>query len=210
MLYIQKKLEDCLLGIWKVEETSEELLSMLQCKKWLNHFLTVKSAARIREMLATRVLLKKLLGEEKEICYFASGKPYLADGSYQISISHTRGYVALVLNKKQTMGLDIEQRTDKIFRVRDRVVSSTEFICDDNQQVHLLLHWSAKEAMFKYLNAEGVDFRGNLHVSAFQPEDEGFFEVQETKTVQTQVFRAYYLVTDDFVLVCLLEKDIVR
>lgn len=205
MLYIQKEIEGCLLGVWKVEESSDELFSMLHQKEWLEPIFLMKSASRRQEMLASRVLLTSLLGEEKEICYYPSGKPFLADKSYQISISHTKGYVAIMLDKEQTMGLDIERRTDKIFRVRDRVVSSSEFIDEENQQIHLLLHWSAKEAMFKYLNAEGVDFRRNLHVFPFIPQKKGFFEVKETKTERAQQFRACYWVTDDFVLVGLLE-----
>lgn len=208
MLYLKREIGKTLLGIWQVEETCEELSLVLLHQEWLDLISKVHSTSRKREMLATRVLLKELLGEEKQICYYNSGKPYLSDNSYQISISHTKGYVAIVLDKKNTVALDIEQRTDKIFRVRDRVVSSSDFIDPTNELVHLLLHWSAKEAMFKYLDAEGVDFRSNLHIKDFKPQTEGVFEASESKTDKGQTFDAHYMVNKEFVLVCLLKKAV--
>lgn len=204
MLYLKKYIGKSLLGIWKVEETCDELSSLLEHKDWLESVYKAKSESRWREMLAARVLLKELLGEEKRISYYKSGKPYLSDDSYKISISHTRGYVAVILHQTQTMGLDIEKQTDKIFKVKDRIITSSDYIDTGNAQTHLLLHWSAKEAMFKYLDAQGVDFRKNLHVESFIPKSCGTFRVSESKTIQKQSFDAYYMVEIDFVLVCLV------
>lgn len=205
MLYLKKELEDeILLGIYKVEESSEDLLSQLLHREWLGDVFSAKSESRKREMLASRVLLKTLLGDEKQICYYPSGKPFLYDQSYQISISHTKGYVAIALHKHRTMGLDIEQCTDKILRVRERLITRYDYIDPTNERNHLLLHWSAKEAIFKYLDATSVDFRRNLHVEPFTPSLQGVFKVSESKTVDCQKFKASYLIEDDFVLVCLI------
>lgn len=207
MLYLKKEIGKSLLGIWKVEEGCEYLLSLLDHKEWLDIVFGAKSDSRRLEMLATRVLLKELLGEEKQISYFPSGRPYLEDNSFQISISHTKGYVAIVLDKTRTMGMDIEYRSDKIFKVRDRVITPSDYIDSANEQVHLLLHWSAKEAMFKFLDAEGVDFRRNLHVESFVPKEQGMFNVWESRTEAKHQFEAHYLVRSDFVLVCLISSD---
>ena len=68
------------------------------------------AAHRRLEWLAVRVLLYTLSGEEKEIAYHPSGKPYLADDSASISISHTKGYVAVALGLPgREVGVDIEQ-----------------------------------------------------------------------------------------------------
>lgn len=207
MIYLKKHInEDTFWGIWKVEETNEYLLSTLDHQEWLQEVLVAKSTSRQLEMLATRVLLKELLGEEKQICYFASGKPYLHDESYHISISHTKGYVAVALSKRYTMGLDIEQCTDKILRVKERFTTRYDYIESSNERNHLLLHWSAKEAMFKYLNTEGVDFRRNLHIEPFVPKDKGSFIASESVTETRQHFDAQYIVEKDFVMVCLVER----
>ena len=78
-----------LLGIWKSDETTEQLLASLEHKDWYREKLAVFSEKRKHEWLSVRVLLKALCGEEKEIAYYSSGRPYLKDGSRYISISHT-------------------------------------------------------------------------------------------------------------------------
>ncbi|MDR1090119.1 MAG: hypothetical protein LBL79_03510 [Prevotella sp.] len=204
MLYSREYItESTLLGIWKTEETRDELLSMLCHHEWIQNIYSIKSESRVLEILAARVLLKELLGEEKEICYNSSGKPFLTDGSYHISVSHTRGYVGVALNKDKFPGLDLEQISGKIFRVRSRLISSHEYIDRDNELIHLLLHWSAKEAMIKFLDVEGIDIRRHLFVDRFIPRQKGCFPASESRTETHYQFDVYYRVEKDFVVVCL-------
>lgn len=205
MLYCKKYIsETSLLGIWQIDESKDELLSLLDDKDSLDAILSLKSEIRVLEMLAGRVLLKELLGEEKRICYTPSGKPYLEDASFHISISHTKKYVGVVVDAINPLGLDLEQIGDKIKRVRSRVVSDREYIDPDNEVVHLLLHWSAKEAMFKHMDEEGVNFLNHLFVEPFNPERTGYFSASETRTDKKTRFDAYYEVKEEFVLVCVL------
>lgn len=207
MLYLRKYIsESTLLGVWKIDESKDELLSSLDDHEHLDEILSMKSQSRILEMLAVRVLLKTLLNEEKKIGYLPSGKPYLIDHSYNISISHTRGYVTVALDRYHLIGLDIEHVSEKILKVKDRLLSEGEYIHQEDELVHLLLHWSAKEAMFKFLDAEGVDFKYHLFVDAFIPEDRGMFTASETRTNEMHRFDAYYWVRENFVLVCLVKK----
>lgn len=204
MLYSKEYItESTLLGIWKIEETREELLSMLQHHEWIQSIYTIKSESRILEILAARVLFKELLGEEKEIYYNSSGKPFLTDKSYHISVSHTKGYVGVVLNKEKFVGLDLEQISDKIFRVRERLISPYEYIDKDNELIHLLLHWSAKEAMIKFLDIDGIDIRRHLFIDKFIPREKGHFPAAESRTETHYQFDVYYQMEKDFVVVCL-------
>lgn len=204
MLYCKKYIsETTLLGIWKIEESREDLLAKLDDRESIDSILSMKSDLRILEMLAGRVLLKELLGVEKRICYTSSGKPYLEDGSFHISISHTKKYVGVVVDAVNPLGLDLEQIGDKIKRVQSRVISDKEYITPDNEVAHLLLHWSAKEAIFKYLDEEGVDFLHHLFVEPFTPECSGHFSALEKRTHRNIRFEAYYEVNDEFVLVCM-------
>ncbi|MDU1889733.1 MAG: hypothetical protein E6767_03505 [Dysgonomonas sp.] len=207
MLYSKKYITDTtLIGIWKVEESREEMLSTLAHHEWVELIQTIKSESRVLEILAARLLLKELAGEEKQVYYNSSGKPFLSDNSFHISVSHTKKFIAVALNKKKPIGLDIEQISDKIQRVKSRVIAKDEYIDSDNELVHLLLHWSAKEAMFKFLDADSIDFREHLIVGNFKPKREGEFFASEHKTDSNHKFKAYYLVEDEFVMVC-LEED---
>src|SRR5699024_12389607 len=98
---------EVLLGILKSDETTEQLLASLEHKDWYREKLAVFSEKRKHEWLSVRVLLKALCGEEKEIAYYSSGRPYLKDGSRYISISHTRGYVAVALHSSCEVGMEI-------------------------------------------------------------------------------------------------------
>jgi hypothetical protein len=57
-------------GIWKIEESSDELLKLLENKQPYYSFVTdTMTEARKREWLASRVLVKRLLGFEPDISY---------------------------------------------------------------------------------------------------------------------------------------------
>jgi phosphopantetheinyl transferase len=204
MLYSKEYItESTLLGVWKIEETREELLSMLQHHGWVRNINSVKAESRVLEILAARVLFKELSGEEKEVFYNSSGKPFLTDGSFHISISHTRGYVGVALNKEKSVGLDLEQISEKIYKVRSRLISPCEYIDKDNELIHLLLHWSAKEAMIKFLDIDGIDICKHLLIDRFIPHEKGYFSAAESRTETHYQFDIFYKVEKDFVIVCL-------
>lgn len=207
MFYYKQEIGFSQLAVWRIDETKEELLSMLDRKDWLDNFIHIKSESRILEILAVRVLIKELVGEEKKIEYLPSGRPFLADQSYHIGISHTRKYVSIVLNQYYPVALDMEQISDKVRRVRSRLVSEAEYIDEQQDIIHLLLHWSTKEAIFKYIDMEAVDFRKHLLVEHFSPQSFGLFTARESRTDNVHQFSVYYWLMEDFVLVYILSSD---
>lgn len=190
-------------GIWKTEESTEELLSLLpDSKRYEQQLSRFSSPRRKLEWLSVRVLLYQLLGEEKRIEYAPSGKPRLADSSYFISISHTRGYVAVILSSVSEVGVDIEQYGLKVHKVAHKYMRADE-IPSEYQETNtwsLLLHWSAKEVMFKCMDTSEVDFREHLRVSPFQVCEYGEFLAEEYRTDQKKKFIIRYLLHPDFVM----------
>lgn len=215
---------DSILGIWKIEETIEELRSLLtdaSCDDsvWLNY----KSSSRQAEYLTARVLLKELCGMEHNIQHNLSGKPFLSDGSYNISISHTRGYVALALNPNKEIGIDIEYFSDRVLKIESRFVRKDEFpnsrvdvnlemcadMCADmcaysitNIRIcRLLLIWSGKETLFKVLNSSEVDFLEHLRIFPFEiVSGTGVMNAKEYKTPAQKDYTVNYILNSDFVL----------
>lgn len=201
MLIYKEKNNDYKWGIWKMEENPELLLSQLDNKQDLIDFTQgVSSPARTLERIAVRVLLKTLLKEEKTISYYPNGKPYFEDNSINISISHTKEYVAVILSESQLIGIDIEYISDRVKRVRPRFISDSEYIDPENEIIHLLLHWSAKETMYKALSKEKIDLKNNFRISKFIPQQKGCFEASETFTENNHHFRIQYIVTDVYVV----------
>ena len=77
-------------GIWKIEESSEVLLSLLRNREeHLPQLELIRTEQRRREWLACRVLLQELTGGPVCVAYRPNGAPYLSGSSLHISISHT-------------------------------------------------------------------------------------------------------------------------
>lgn len=194
----------CRWGIWKADETVEELLALLPHKeKYEADICGFTANSRKLERLAVRVLLYKMLGEEKEIGYRSSGKPYSADGSASISISHTKGYVAVLLGgPEKEVGIDVECYGERVRKVAHKFVREDESVSwyKGTETWSLLLHWSAKETMFKCMNTSDVDFRKHLHILPFTVEEQGVFSAVEYRTAEKRNFRIHYYLFPDFVL----------
>jgi phosphopantetheinyl transferase len=190
-----------------LNETPEELLSQLDKKEWYLPTLSKMSEQRRREWLAVRVLLKKTLGEEKQIGYTELGKPYLIDQSHHISISHTKGFVAIALDNKHPVAVDIERISPRVQKLQSRFMNDTEEkqLSVNQPLIHALLHWSAKETLFKYLDENDIEFKSQLHIHAFEPVvgEWGECTAHETRTEKQQLLTIRYRVGDEYVITAL-------
>lgn len=210
-IFAQQKDDSSQRGIWKMEETLDELLAQLPERTVYEQELQrFRTDHRKQEWLSVRVLLYLLLGEEKKICYEPSGKPYLEDHSFFISISHTKGYVAVILSRTMDVGIDIEQYGQRIHKVAFKFMRADEqaSLYRDESTWGLLLHWSAKEVMFKCMDTSEVDFREHLQIFPFVVGEQGMFDAQEYRTEHRQNFRIHYQVFDDFVLTWQANKPV--
>jgi 4'-phosphopantetheinyl transferase EntD len=192
------------IGIIPIQYDAETLLLQLAHKEWYLPFIENMTEKRKCEWLSVRVLLKKLLGTEKEIRYNPLGKPYLSDHSSHIGISHTKGYAALIVDKKKEVAIDIETISPRIDRIRSRFLNGEEEIAISkvNERIHLLLHWTAKETIFKLLNTKKVDFKSHLHIYPFEPliNEWSNFESSETRTGKQNKYTVNYFVNENYVL----------
>ena len=203
-LFLQHKTVDMQWAVWKMEESLDVLLSLLpntrkiSCEKELLRF---TSERRKMEWLSVRVLLYSMLQEDKEIVYSSEGKPFLSDHSFYISISHTKGYVAVALSSLNSVGIDIEQYGQRVHRVSDRYIRPDEQVESYQEDLTwgLLLYWSAKETIFKRMENADADFR-KLRLAHFIPQVEGTFQVQEFATQQQKLYTVGYRIESDFVL----------
>lgn len=192
-------------GVWKVTETAEELESIL-CEKILytRDLNALKSPKRRMELLGVRVLLKFLAGEEKRILHEPSGKPFLEKDNRRITISHTQGYVAVGIHENAVPGIDIERFGEKVRKVstyfiREDEMSGAELMSETGCLYQLLLHWSAKETMYKVLERDAVDFIRHLRISPFILGQEGVFTGETLLPGTEDFFRIHYFIHRDFV-----------
>ena len=203
-LYRTYRKDNLVVGVWKVDETVEQLRSMFhRFSIYEEGFSRFSAEKRKQEWLAVRILLKELCGgEEKEIAYCPSGKPYLKDGSACVSFSHTHGYVAVAIHPSMNVGIDIEQYGTRVRRVASRFIREDEKVSvEAGDEVYaLLLHWSAKETMFKLMEDEAVDFLEHLRIFPFTLQESGGMEAQEYRSSKERKFLIHYDTHPDYVL----------
>lgn len=201
---------DVEIGIWKMEEDEAQLLSRLPAavSRGVERF---TAPHRRQEWLSVRLLLLTLLSRQGGcndsdalIGYTAAGAPYLLDRSRAVSISHTKGYVAVALAPWGSRpGLDIEQWGERVLKVASRFLREDEEapLYEGSRVAALLLHWSAKEALFKSLEQqEAVDFKAHLRIFPFEMATEGRFVAQEYRTPLQRRYSLSYRLFPDFVL----------
>ncbi len=195
--------DDVILGIRKIDTNPDFLINMLpegQREIVKTQISKMRAKSRVVEWLNTRVLLFELLGEEKTISKYPNGRPFLVDKSYKISISHTRNYVAILLSTTRHVGIDIEMISDRVTRLYDKFISDDEYIDSKQDIIHQLLHWSAKETLFKIMKESDIDFKEHLRIFPFIPEKMGVFDAKEFKTEKQKSYHVHYEVLDDAVL----------
>ena len=121
--------------------------------------------------LAVRKLLKN---EDSELTieYDSKGKPYL-NKEKGISISHSNEIVAICISNETHFGIDIQHKTDKIFKIKSKFLSKKEgkFLCKTDNMEFLIKVWSAKESIFKALGKEGVSFLNDIEIDTSNDKD---------------------------------------
>jgi 4'-phosphopantetheinyl transferase len=196
--------DDCIMGLWEIQEDFDTLFETVALdtaeKKTLFEF---KNIARQIEWLSVRALLKELTQCEAKIIYNEEHKPFLLDNSFNISISHSHKLTSILLSKQKRVGIDLEYRSHRINRIAHKFINENEYITTDKnfEQLHLYIHWCAKEALYKICDKKNINFKDNLTISPFEIKHEGKITgVHHDEHIHDE-FQLKYEVRDNYVIV---------
>ncbi len=169
--------------LWKIipgelddKHLSKEEIGLLKIRKEKNS----------REyFLAARKLLKNE-DSELTIKYDSKGKPYL-NKQKGISISHSNEIVAIGISNEIDFGIDIQYKTDKVFKIQNKFLSEMEskFLGKKIDLESLIKVWSAKESIYKALGKEEVSFSNDLEIETINDKDffrAGYYRKDNIKT----------------------------
>lgn len=174
-LVINDKWPEAHLLIWKLEEDTNYYLSRVKlCEEELEKFHKIKVEGRKKEFLCARMLLQMFLGASVELSYHQDGRPFLKNNVCHISISHSKTHLGILLSHVGAPGLDIELVSSRPSRIYDKFVGKEEkqFVRKEDQKATTLL-WSAKEAIFKMICRQGIDFKTAIKLNPFSIADKG-------------------------------------
>lgn len=188
---------DVQLGIWKIEEPVTALLERFpHLEKTVESYHSIE---RKRQKLAVYALLYAMTGKQDVwISHDTNGKPLLEN--YQISISDTHGFAAIILSKSRIVAVDIEYMSDRVSRIVSRFLRSDESASKVEGQ---LIHWSAKETAFKFYSSQHLQY-SEMRLHPFTATAHGRVEVDNLKA--GTVLPVNYVVTSDYVLTYALEE----
>ncbi len=184
---IERLTDDVTLGLWRITEQADDL-------PWPTGVdLSGYHGGRLVEKLVTYALLHALTGRiDMTIGYLPSGKPFV-DGM-AVSISHTKGWAALVLSETHNVAVDIEYWADRVSRVASRFMRVDE---DGSSLASQLVCWSAKETVYKFFSDDQLAF-SEMRMSGFQPSRCGVLHMDNLR--RAQVLPVDYRITADYVL----------
>jgi len=213
--------------VWKITETEEELRASLKHPEYYAEKVEnlKPGSRRMLEVLAVRRAVKELFyGVEQRIGYDAEGRPSLVcrdDGTasegaqpalsegvqpMQISISHTHGYAAVIVDEKP-VGIDIEQRGRRVQKVTSHFLRHEEMgVLALSADLDLALHlaWSAKETAYKVLGRAYYDLQNLTTVTHIDWENRCL--ILEVKG-RDEAMLISFDYTDDYVLTYTVEKS---
>ncbi len=141
------------LGLWRMEPCAADMLKRYPTFADLVDD-KMKPNQRMLERLSVAALVREMTGcDTPRIEHLPNGAPTF-DG-YHISISHTRGFAAVILSTEHEVAVDIEYPSDRVERI------ASKFIRPDEQAdsiERMLVNWCAKETVYKLLNSENLHY----------------------------------------------------
>jgi phosphopantetheinyl transferase len=196
--------ETSVLGVWKIEEDINTLLSMVFLdnvdKKKYKSF---TSTSRRLEFLSVRALLCELLGKDARIVYNKNNKPFLRDGSRFISISHSHKLTAILCSTDEKVGIDLEYMSANINAIAFKFINRKEKVTKnpENRRYHLYLHWCAKESLYKICDKEGISIKKNIIIEPFDVKESGEIKGSVHTEKINESFDLYYTRYDNYAIV---------
>ncbi|MCF8357246.1 MAG: 4'-phosphopantetheinyl transferase superfamily protein [Prolixibacteraceae bacterium] len=166
-LIINQYESDYRIVLWKLTEP----LDFFENKARLTPYDTtiyskIKNIQRKKEWLAVRVMFFEALGYWPNITYYETGKPIINNHTRHLSISHSKEMVGILLCTSPYAGIDIEKNNRNIDKILNRFLSPDELanIEKNPSSENKIIHWCAKEAIFKSVNTQNIDFSKQIKI----------------------------------------------
>ncbi len=196
--------QGCDLGIWEINEDYHSLKK--DCTLNDQDILILegfRNPNRKLEWLSVRNLVTRMTGKENRIIYNKERKPFLENDSCNLSISHSNRFTSILMSKIRRVGIDLEYMSHRISKIEDKFIHPREKVADDPllMSYHLYIHWCAKEALYKINDKKGLNFKKNLIIDPFMPEDSGILHGKAVLPERTETFNLNYFRMDNYIIV---------
>jgi len=201
IIYKQEIGDHAILGVWKISESVDELLSMIQFSEGEREtFEKFKLKSRQAHWLSYRLAIRELLGDDGpcEFYYDEHGKLHFANLDYSLSVTHSGVYSGVIISKHHYVGIDIEKLNDRINRLASKFLNATELerLPKENQEKFLTIVWSSKEALYKLYGKSEVQLE-NITIEPFTIAKEGIIKGRLEIGDFSKEYNVEYYFSDD-------------
>lgn len=209
-LYDTKHIDsEVILAVWRIEEDLEELKEQVYLsnadKELYN---TIRNEKRRKEWLTSRLLVQLMLEEEYTISYEETGRPYILNSAWNVSITHKNEFVGVLLARNKHVAIDIEELSARIDKIYDYYMRPEELnqLVRNHRNFQLHLYWCAKECLIKITGNRTLSILNDMYVHPIHPIMDSFNAeviVEETTTI----FELFYeKLSNDYVVVWTVER----
>ena len=166
------------LVLWKIEEELpffEQMIKipsaqLIEMENW--------KIGRRREWCASRYLIKNILHTDVDGLYIDEhGKPHITSKEYEISLSHSRDFIALGWHYECSIGIDIQWKNPKVSRVAHKFCTDRElakFPKDSSTEEREHFIWSVKESIYKAYGKRNLSFKNNIIIDQIMLDAYGY------------------------------------
>ncbi|MCI2081944.1 MAG: 4'-phosphopantetheinyl transferase superfamily protein [Bacteroidales bacterium] len=210
-LFLTKKInnKDAVVYVWDMSETEDELWSLTYIpNEAAEEIRMTANPQRRKEKLAEWALLNTIFDGKVYLGHHDNGRPYLHNSLTELSISHDSRFVAIITSPQgEDLGIDIENLDRDFSAVEAKALSEDEKedLNKQKRQLQLAIYWCAKEAIFKRMSLNGVNYAEQIEVGKFNPRIDGDdHEIHATFTFDDGVemeFDPGYMIFENHVMV---------
>ncbi|WP_276366842.1 4'-phosphopantetheinyl transferase superfamily protein [Chryseolinea sp. H1M3-3] len=190
-------------ALWNITEDEPSLTSAIEGFEHVSDTLT--NPRKRLEWLAGRVGTKQVMEALgltfQGIMKDAFGKPFPKGYDFQLSLSHSFPYVAVLIDKNQAVGIDLEQPKEKLLKIAARVHHPSELQDLGTDIVKHCIYWCAKESLLKLYGRKDLIFAENMFIESFQRSDKGDIVGKIIIKDDVTSVPLHYVVYPNFVLV---------
>ncbi len=190
-------------GLWRIDD--EDDVSLEDENVFGSAPESLTNPVKRKEWMAGRKLVKTLMEKSgltfRGIVKDQYGKPFPAESSYHLSLSHSFPYVAAYLHQSDSVGIDLEQPKEKLLRIAPRILDEEELTIAGNDVRKHCIIWCAKEVLVKVHGKKNLVFAKNLKISPFSINSTGEITGRIIVNNHDTIVPMYYEMHEDFIVV---------
>lgn len=190
-------------ALWLITEDEKSLSREINDYETVQDTLT--NPRKRLEWLAGRVATKQVMQSLdlpfQGITKDEFGKPFPKNSNLQLSLSHSYPFVAVLADKKESVGIDLEQPKEKLLRIAPRIHHPQELKDLGTDIVKHCIYWCAKESLIKFYGKKDLIFAEHMFIEPFERTMEGDITGKLVTEEMESIIPLHYIVYPNFVLV---------